>query len=48
VQKARAFAIGSHFSQALTNTLAFYVTESITAVISFMIQAPGANFILRK
>ncbi len=29
------------FLLALTNTLAFYVTELITAVISFTIQAPG-------
>ncbi len=43
VQKASAFAIGSHLLLALTNTLAFYVTELITAVIIFMIQAPGAN-----
>jgi len=45
VQCASAFAIVSHFLLALTNTLAFYVTELITAVISFMIQAPGAFFL---
>ncbi len=38
------FAIVSHFLLALTNTLAFYVTEIITATISFMIQAPGDLF----
>ncbi len=42
VQLASVFAIGNHFLLVLTNTLAFYVTELITAVISFMIQAPGA------
>jgi hypothetical protein len=43
VQKASAFAIVSHFLLALTNP--FYVTEFIMAVISFMIQAPGASTI---
>jgi hypothetical protein len=43
VQKASAFAIFSHFLLALTN--AFCVTEFIMAVISFMIQAPGASTI---
>jgi hypothetical protein len=41
VQSASAVAIGSHFFLALTFTLAFYVMELITAVISFMLQAPG-------
>ncbi len=41
-QYASAFAILSHFLLALTNTLALYATELITAVICFMIQAPGA------
>jgi hypothetical protein len=45
IQYASAFAIVSHFLMALTNALAFYVTELITAVISFMIQALGANVI---
>jgi hypothetical protein len=40
VQKACACTIISHFLLALTNTLAVYVTELITAVISFMKQAP--------
>jgi len=43
VQKVSAFAIVSHFLLALTNTLAFSVTELITAVISFMIQTPSYN-----
>jgi hypothetical protein len=43
VQYTSAFPIVSHFLLALTSTLAFYVTELITAVISFMIQAPGVN-----
>jgi hypothetical protein len=41
VQQASAFAIVRHFLLPLTNTPAFYVTELITAVISFMIQAPA-------
>jgi hypothetical protein len=41
VQKASAFAIVTHFLLALTNTLAFWVTELMTAVISFLTQAPG-------
>ncbi len=45
VQQASAFAVVSHSLLVLTNTLAFYVTELIKAVISFMIQAPGANVI---
>ncbi len=45
VQYASAFAIVSHFLMALTNALAFYVTELIKAEISFMIQAPGAYVI---
>jgi hypothetical protein len=45
VQYASAFAIVSHILLALTNALAFYVTELIMVVISFMIQAPGANVI---
>ncbi len=45
VAQASAFAVVSHSLLALTNTLAFYITELITAVISFMIQAPGANVI---
>ncbi len=43
VQKASAFAIVSHFLLASTCTLAFYVTELITAVISFMIQGPEVS-----
>ncbi len=43
VQYASAFAIVSHFLLALTNSVAFYVTKLITAVISFMIQAPGGR-----
>ncbi len=31
----------SHFLLVLTNAPAFYATELITAVTSFMIQAPG-------
>jgi hypothetical protein len=42
VQKANAFIIANHFLLAWTITLAFYVTELIMAVISFMIQAQGA------
>jgi hypothetical protein len=38
-QKAIAFAIVSHFLLSLTNTLALYVKELISAVISFMLQA---------
>ncbi len=41
VQKTSTFAIVNHFLLALTNTLAFYITELITAVMSFMIKAPG-------
>ncbi len=41
VQKVSAFSIVSHFFLALTNALAFYVTELIMAVISFMILASG-------
>ncbi len=40
LQYASAFAIVSHFLLVLTNTLALYVTELITAVVSFIIQAP--------
>jgi hypothetical protein len=29
------------FYWLLTNTLGFYVTKLITAIISFMLQAPG-------
>jgi hypothetical protein len=45
VQEDSAFAISCHFLLALTNTLAFYVTKLIMAVISFMIQTPGPNVI---
>ncbi len=45
VLEARAFAIVSHFLVALTNTQAFHIIELITAVISFMIQAPGIDVI---
>ncbi len=38
-------AIVRHLLLALTNTLAFYVVELITTVISFMLQAPGVHFI---
>ncbi len=41
MQQASAFGIVSHFILALLNTLAFYITELIMAVKSFMIQAPG-------
>ncbi len=41
VQQASAFAIVTHFLLALTNALAFYVTEVITTVMIFMIQARG-------
>jgi hypothetical protein len=37
------FDIISHVLLALTNTPAFCVPELITAVISFILQAPGAN-----
>jgi hypothetical protein len=36
-----AFVAVSYLSLALTNTLAFYTAELITAVKSSMIQAPG-------
>ncbi len=36
-----AFVIVSHFLVALTNTLAFYVTEFIKIAKSLMMQAPG-------
>jgi hypothetical protein len=38
--ESSAFAIASPFLLALKNTLAFYVTGLITAVISCRIQAP--------
>ncbi len=41
MQWASAFAIVSHFLLALTSTPAFYVTELIMGVKSFMIQAAG-------
>ena len=41
IEQAEFFiSIGSHFLLALTNTLAFCVTELITAVVRFKIQAP--------
>jgi hypothetical protein len=40
VQKATAFAMVDQLLLLLTNTLAFHVTKLITAIISFMIQAP--------
>ncbi len=43
VQYANAFAITSHFSLVLTNESAFFVKLLITAVISFMIQAPSPS-----
>jgi hypothetical protein len=33
--------IDSHIQPALANTLAFHITELITAVKRFMIQTPG-------
>ncbi len=42
-QEASAYAIVSHFLLSLTNTLAFYVTKLIKAVLSFMIQAHGGS-----
>jgi len=45
VQYASVIAIVSHFLLALTNTLAFYVTESITAVKNFMIQTSGLQVV---
>ncbi len=43
INSASASVIVSHFLLTLTNTLAFFVTELITAVESFMIQAFGDN-----
>ncbi len=40
VQIASAFVIASHVVLALRSTLAFCVTELITVVKCFMIQAP--------
>jgi hypothetical protein len=39
--KVSVFVIVNNFLFTLTNTPAFYNTESITAVKSFVIQAPG-------
>jgi hypothetical protein len=41
IQFTCAFSIVRHFLLTLINTLAFHVTELITAVISFIIQAPA-------
>jgi len=43
VRKASSFVIVSHILLALTNTLAFHVTELITAIKSFMIQGPDCS-----
>jgi hypothetical protein len=43
VQYASAVAIVSHFLVALRNTLAFYVLELTTAVISFCDTGPWPN-----
>jgi hypothetical protein len=40
VQSASAFAIVNHFLLALTNTLALYVPELATTVMSFIIHTP--------
>jgi hypothetical protein len=40
--QAQVFVNVNNFLIALTKTLAFYVTELIKVVKSFMIQAPGA------
>jgi hypothetical protein len=37
--------VGNHLLLALTNTLAFYVMDLITALKSFMIQAPKVDYI---
>jgi hypothetical protein len=44
-EKASVFVIVSHFLLTETNALAYYPTELITAVISFMIDAPGVSLL---
>ncbi len=45
---ASVFLIVRNFLSTLTNILAFYTTELITAVKRFMIQAPGTSLHIKK
>jgi hypothetical protein len=43
-EKANVFVIATHFLLAWTNAIAYIVTDLITTVISFVIQAPGRRY----